>query len=84
MTDLTGPPDRTAYDVSADGAADAMAGGTQASRGDGAVLRDALLDSRQRWRDLVMLSADLVFETDSWGRFVLIAPDSVLGWQTPC
>ena len=47
----------------------------------GAVLRDALLDSRQRWRDLVMLSADLVFETDDWGRFVLIAPDPALGWQ---
>ena len=50
-------------------------------RGDGAVLRDALLDSRQRWRDLVMLSADLAFETDDWGRFVLIAPDPALGWQ---
>jgi diguanylate cyclase (GGDEF)-like protein/PAS domain S-box-containing protein len=82
MTELTAPPDLTAFDSDASGAADVIAIGTQASRGDGAVLRDALLDSRQRWRDLVMLSADLVFETDSWGRFVLIAPDPVLGWQT--
>ena len=44
-------------------------------------LRDALLDSRQRWRDLAMLSADFVFETDAWGRFVLVAPDPALGWS---
>ena len=43
-------------------------------------LRRALLDSRQRWRDLVTLSADLVFETDAEGRFVFISPDTTLGW----
>jgi diguanylate cyclase (GGDEF)-like protein len=45
-------------------------------------LRHALLDSRQRWRDLVMTVADLVFETDASGRFIFLAPDPVLGWPT--
>ncbi len=44
-------------------------------------LRDSLLDSRQRWRDIAAISADLVFETDREGRFVFIAPDRVLGWR---
>ncbi len=45
-----------------------------------APLRAALLDSRQRWRDLVTLVADLAFETDAWGRFVFLHPDPALGW----
>lgn len=44
-------------------------------------LRDALLESRQRWRDLVTMTADLAFETDAWGRFVFITPDPALGWS---
>jgi diguanylate cyclase (GGDEF)-like protein len=44
-------------------------------------LRCALFDSRQRWRDLVLLSADLAYETDANGRFVFITPDLPLGWQ---
>ncbi len=43
-------------------------------------LRRALLDSRQRWRDLVGLACDFAFETDAWGRFVFITPDPALGW----
>ena len=43
-------------------------------------LRDALLDSRQRWRDLVTMAADLVYETDAWGRIVFLAPETILGW----
>ena len=43
-------------------------------------LRSALLDSRNRWRDLVSLTADLAFETDAWGRFVFVSPDPALGW----
>ena len=43
-------------------------------------LRDALLDSRQRWRSLVAVGADLAFETDEAGRLVFISPDPVLGW----
>jgi len=44
-------------------------------------LRGALLDSRQRWRDLVTLTADFAFETDAWGRFVFVTPDPALGWS---
>ena len=43
-------------------------------------LRRALLESRQRWRDLVALSADLAFETDADGRFAFVMPDPALGW----
>jgi diguanylate cyclase (GGDEF)-like protein len=43
-------------------------------------LRRALLDSRQRWRDLVEMLADLAFETDQWGRLVFVTPDPALGW----
>ena len=46
----------------------------------GSALHDVLLDSRQRWRDLVLMTADFAFETDSWGRFVFVAPDPALGW----
>jgi diguanylate cyclase (GGDEF)-like protein len=45
-------------------------------------LRDALLDSRQRWRDLVIQAADFAFETDEWGRFVFVVPDPALGWPS--
>jgi diguanylate cyclase (GGDEF)-like protein len=48
-----------------------------------ATLRDALLDSRQRWRDLVTMGADLAYETDEWGRFVFVIPDPSLGWSAP-
>ncbi len=48
------------------------------TRGD--PLRDALLDSRQRWRDLVSLATDIAFETDAAGRFVFVAPAETLGW----
>src|SRR5271170_1449725 len=52
----------------------------QAELGAGTALRDALLDSRQRWRDLVALAADLAFETDAAGRFVFVSPDPAIGW----
>lgn len=45
-------------------------------------LRGALLDSRQRWRDLVGLAADLAFETDAEGRLTFLHPDPVLGWPS--
>ncbi len=44
-------------------------------------LREALLDSRRRWRDLVSMAADIVYETDGWGRLVFVAPEQVLGWS---
>jgi diguanylate cyclase (GGDEF)-like protein len=43
-------------------------------------LRHALLDSRQRWRDLVLTAADFAYETDAWARFVFVMPDPALGW----
>ncbi len=43
-------------------------------------LRDALLDSRQRWQALVAMAADFAYETDADGRFVFLAPEQVLGW----
>ncbi len=43
-------------------------------------LRHALLDSRQRWRDLVLTAADLAYETDAEGCFSFVMPDPVLGW----
>ncbi len=55
-----------------------MAGG-QGGHGD--PLRTALLDSRQRWRDFVALSADFAFETDAAGRFTFVDPDPSLGWS---
>src|SRR5277367_5652595 len=45
-----------------------------------APLRNALLDSRQRWRDLVNMAADFAFETDAQGRFTFVMPDPALGW----
>ena len=44
------------------------------------LLRAALLDSRQRWQDLVALAADFAFETDAQGRLVFLSPEVVLGW----
>ncbi len=57
--------------------------GAPARRNDRRVdpMRDALLGSRQRWRELVLLGSDLAFETDRRGRFALLAPDIVLGWS---
>ena len=44
-------------------------------------LRHVLLESRQRWRDLVTMAADVAFETDAEGRFTFVAPDGVLGYD---
>ena len=45
-----------------------------------AALQGALVDSRDRWRDLALMAADLAFETDAWGRLTFVAPDPALGW----
>ena len=47
-----------------------------------AALRDALLESRQRWRELVSMAGDMAFETDAEGHFAFLAPDTVAGWAT--
>lgn len=44
------------------------------------IVREALVESRQRWQHLVALAVDLAFETDADGRFVFIMPETVLGW----
>ena len=41
----------------------------------------AMLESRQRWRDLALMSGDICFETDAQGHFVFLAPDPLLGWD---
>jgi diguanylate cyclase (GGDEF)-like protein len=48
--------------------------------GEAAALVQALSESRERWRALVLLGADLGFETDGAGRFTVLVPDTVLGW----
>ena len=45
-----------------------------------AALVEALSESRERWRALVSLGSDLGFETDGQGRFIVLAPEVVLGW----
>ncbi len=44
-------------------------------------LRDALAESRQRYKDLIEISSDFVWETDTLGRFVFVSPRGALGWH---
>lgn len=43
-------------------------------------LRDALIESRLRFRDLVEMSSDFAWETDAEGAFVFVNPQTVLGF----
>ena len=43
-------------------------------------VREALTESRKRWRHFVDLAADIAFETDATGRFVFVVPDTALDW----
>lgn len=45
-------------------------------------LRTALVDSRQRFKDLVEISSDLAWETDRDGRFTFVSAGEALGHQT--
>ena len=45
-------------------------------------LRDALVESRQRYRDLVDMSSDFAWETDLKGAFVFVSHERVLGHAT--
>jgi diguanylate cyclase (GGDEF)-like protein len=47
---------------------------------DAAILIRALSESRDRWRAMVAIGADLAFETDAKGCFTVLAPETVLGW----
>lgn len=44
-------------------------------------IRQALFDSRQRYRDLVTISSDFAFETDLSGNFVFVSPHGALGYS---
>jgi len=44
-------------------------------------IRQALFDSRQRYRDLVTISSDFAFETDASGKFVFVSPHGALGYS---
>jgi diguanylate cyclase (GGDEF)-like protein/PAS domain S-box-containing protein len=43
-------------------------------------LRDALIESRQRYKGLVEIFSDFAWETDEAGRFVFVSAKGVLGW----
>jgi diguanylate cyclase (GGDEF)-like protein/PAS domain S-box-containing protein len=45
------------------------------------VVRRTLIESRQRYRDLVEASSDFVWETDRHGRFVFISSKGALGYS---
>jgi diguanylate cyclase (GGDEF)-like protein/PAS domain S-box-containing protein len=45
-------------------------------------LRRALIESRQRYRDLIDASSDFVWETDRQGRFVFLSAAGALGYTT--
>lgn len=44
-------------------------------------LRQALTDSRQRFKDLVEISSDFAWETDAEGTFTFVSPRGALGWK---
>lgn len=50
-------------------------------RGLESTLRDALIESRQRFKALVEISSDFAWETDGEGAFVFVSPQGALGWS---
>ncbi len=44
-------------------------------------LRQALADSRSRFKDLVEISSDFAWETDLSGAFTFVSPQGALGWS---
>ena len=50
-------------------------------RGLEATLRQALIESRQRFKALVEISSDFAWETDAEGSFVFVSPQGALGWS---
>ncbi|HVJ52776.1 MAG TPA: sensor domain-containing diguanylate cyclase [Aliidongia sp.] len=45
-------------------------------------VRRALIESRQRYRDLIEASSDFVWETDRHGRFIFISPRGAMGYSS--
>ena len=44
-------------------------------------LRTALVESRQRYKDLVEISSDFAWETDAGGMFAFVSPQGALGYR---
>lgn len=44
-------------------------------------VRQALFDSRQRYRDLVVISSDFAWETDVNGVFIFVSPHGAMGYS---
>ena len=44
-------------------------------------VRQALFESRQRYRDLVVISSDFAWETDASGVFVFVSPHGAMGYS---
>ncbi|NIY74576.1 diguanylate cyclase [Thalassospira sp. HF15] len=44
-------------------------------------LREALIDSRQRYRDIVEVSSAFAWETDQTGKFIFVSPRGALGYR---
>jgi len=44
-------------------------------------VREALFESRQRYRDLVVISSDFAWETDAKGIFVFVSPHGAMGYS---
>ncbi len=44
-------------------------------------VRQALFESRQRYRDLVVISSDFAWETDANGVFVFVSPHGAIGYS---
>lgn len=43
-------------------------------------LRLTLIESRQRYKELVEISSEFAWETDEQGRFVFVSPKGAIGW----
>ncbi len=44
-------------------------------------MRNALADSRRRYKDIVEISSDFAWETDAEGNFAFVSPQGALGWR---
>jgi PAS domain-containing protein len=44
-------------------------------------MRNALADSRRRYKDIVEVSSDFAWETDASGNFAFVSPQGALGWR---
>ena len=44
-------------------------------------MRNALADSRRRYKDIVEISSDFAWETDASGAFAFVSPQGALGWR---